>query len=418
MFAQLRGFVIKDMSASPCDPASEDSSSVVSLAPRLSFEVSETREVSYVDLFERYYQENGLSEVDENSMASEHAHHYPVFMQNILERIEKYGQLAVRDDIARHTNAINSKDNEDTNLDAYYDLDDRFIDDEDVSPEIGDDSEFKNAVSSGFYVMDAEDYEPAKAQPPRKTPKKKPVPIKSKYKLQDFPKNVTACLVDIIKLYSDKKDKTNSSYPKGVKELFGKLGVKLAAGKADVEKVYALLAKISKQRPDALKIQVEKMTKQRLKKEIEKKLSTMLTELKENIKKNSPKWSQVAEKQRRILKHLRKLVDSSNEFEETYSKKKNLMVFEEEEKKVRETIRELYSKMKKGQNEANSVSNTPFTTPMKIIQHNYPILSPLQVELPLPKKMPPRNCIFDEPPEYREEDFLLVVEEEGESIAS
>ena len=135
----------------------------------------------------------------------------------------------------------------------------------------------------------------------------------------------------------------------------------------------------------------------------------------------------LGEKRQRLLRAIEsesvyslmtRLVDSTNEFEETYSKKKNLMVFEEEEKKVRETIRELYSKMKKAQNEANSVSNTPFATPMKIIQQNYPVLSPLHAELPLPKKMPPRNCVFDEPPEYREEDFLLQVEEEGESIAS
>lgn len=64
------------------------------------FNPKESKIVSYVSLFDNYCRENSIS--DSSSDESEESHSYPVFMQNLFERLEKYGTLAQTHKIGQH----------------------------------------------------------------------------------------------------------------------------------------------------------------------------------------------------------------------------------------------------------------------------------------------------------------------------
>lgn len=81
-------------------------------------------------------------------------------MQNIIERLEKFGKLAVMADVARRRNKKRRKTGTDTEegCEDFYDLDDEFIDDGDEPSEDGSETDFSRAEKEGFFMLPAAKY--------------------------------------------------------------------------------------------------------------------------------------------------------------------------------------------------------------------------------------------------------------------
>lgn len=212
-------------------------------APRIPLPRDFCANHSYVDLFEAFAQEHDL-QVEE---AQDHpsAHHYPVIMQSMITRLEKYGRLANMRDLARHSRSVRGRktkpeepahsgsDEESDPNDRYYDLDDAFIAPEDCDPDKENEADFDEALAEGHYALRADLYVPQPSRPPSVTQKRKPksapvtAPVGRKRKaraMSAYPDEIRKKLFALKELYEKNKQETNPvAYPKGAKKLIGEI---------------------------------------------------------------------------------------------------------------------------------------------------------------------------------------------------
>mmetsp|Transcript_27645 Transcript_27645/g.49914 ORF Transcript_27645/g.49914 Transcript_27645/m.49914 type:complete len:386 (-) Transcript_27645:1802-2959(-) len=218
------------MSVDAEKPEDSDSSVELRWAPRISVSFDDSYNLSYVDLLESYYSSKDLEFPSETSSDSAE-HHYPLLLQSINERLEKYGQLAIVKDVAMRSKAPERKLSvqapEDPNnpkkrkktlyMEAdenFYDLSDRFIDDRGLNEDVFSEKEFEQAISDGFYMIDAKDL---KKKPKKNKPKSK------KEGNEGIPKPAQKCLTRLRKLYDNKTSNTANYFPKGVQEILKSL---------------------------------------------------------------------------------------------------------------------------------------------------------------------------------------------------
>lgn len=210
------------MSADREQSEDSESSAEVRWAPHLEVSLEESRNISYVDLLEAHYSSKDLEFPSETSSDSAE-HHYPLLLQSINERLEKYGHLAIVKDVAMRSKAPDRKlpvqVPEDPNnpkkrkktlyMEAdenFYDLSDKFIDDKELHDDKFSEKEFNDALDEGFYVLSASDL------------KKKRKKGKSKVKkevCEVFPAPISRALRKLAKLYVNKTNSTMNYFPKG-----------------------------------------------------------------------------------------------------------------------------------------------------------------------------------------------------------
>ena len=213
--------------------------------PRIPLPNDLTANHSYVDLFEAYAQEHDLQVEEAQNLRS--AHHYPVIMQSMISRLEKYGRLANMRDLARHSRTsrgrkakpeepVNSgsEDGSDPN-DRYYDLDDAFIAPEDCDPDKENEADFEEALAEGHYMLRADFYVPQPSRPPSITQKRKPAQKpaagsgtmgrKRKARaMSAYPDEIRKRLFALKEIYEKNKQETSVvAYPKGALKIIGEI---------------------------------------------------------------------------------------------------------------------------------------------------------------------------------------------------
>jgi ribosomal protein L13 len=200
---------------------SEDSESESDLrvAPRLPISLEDSRNMSYVDLIESYYTSRDM-EFPSDTGSDSAEHHYPLLLQSINERLEKYGQLAIVTDVAMKSKAperqLTMPESEDPNLpkkrkmrkfmdadENYYDLSDKFIDDRGLNEDHFSEKEFYESIEDGFYMLKnlKQKHKATRSKTPRKEDEVA-VPIRR-------------ALAKLKKLYLKKPSNSLNHFPKG-----------------------------------------------------------------------------------------------------------------------------------------------------------------------------------------------------------
>ena len=348
---------------------------------RIFFKLTEKKEVSYKDLYEKFLNENGVNNEESSPEESESENYsYPAFMQRIIERLDKYGQLALREQIGIHKsdprkkrkvsedlneklegNEKSGSEESEDSCELYYDLSDNFIDDSDLAQNgNAEESDFQLALNQGFYTVDFEEYKEIQKKlnkNPQKTPRKKNTERKESTPKIDFKKKkeVNIDHLDIIVkelleklkvLYETKRKEGNAApFPKGSAELLEKLVQIIDQNpQADYEGLYNFISQTSGQSPENVKVQFEKLRSKFEKSKTQSEYKKKVQLFKKKVANSSFQWNPEAQQElRRILSQLYNNVSLTNASLGSRSKKnsKPLVVFEEEEEKLIQEVKKL-----------------------------------------------------------------------------
>lgn len=345
---------------------SEVSEAIVLHQARLFFSLPEKRELSYKDLYDIFLKENGAISQSSSSEDSESENYsYPAFMQRIIERLDRYGQLANSEEIGMHKSdprkrrkieenlkentQENNEDKEESenSYEQYYDLSDDFIDDGDIKIQTGnEENEITKAINEGFFVLSIEDYAKSLPRTPKKT--KKVVKEKKEIVKVDFQKKLDVDIShlsdeikekveELRKLYEQKRKEGNPApFPKGSMPIFEKIIAILGPSVSDVENLYNNISSISKQTPESISIQFGKIRQKLEKNFLQLDYSRQVKVFKKKLQSSDLKWNLLLKTEFfQVLEALNKYVNSMNSPESQKGKKvKSLMVYAEEEGKL------------------------------------------------------------------------------------
>lgn len=369
-------------------PLLEDSAKAI----KLEFDINQIKEVSYVDLLESQIGPQKEPEEPE-SPYSDMDHSYPVFMQNILERLEKYGQLALTDQIGKHRKRPrkNSSLGGASELgDEYYDLDDHFIDDAEIQFQ-GNKQDFEKAEQEGFYTVSPCDIQLPKS--PKKPTKKKSqkkqaapeVVYKRKLNVNNLPDEPKNSVLDLKKIYEESKSKGNTTpFPKGANELLFKLGKTTKDNpNLDLEELAEIIGEVCNQKPQTMLRAMEKLLKQNDKNDAQKTFKhakdSFIKRIASEGKSENFSWNEAHRQElEQLFFYLKDLVDLTNEFNQKYFKKSPT------EPSLETRQEKLIGEVKK----ANSKLQT-----IDLLAKN------------LPLSLPEKSVQFEKTPSYEEKDF-------------
>jgi hypothetical protein len=168
-------------------------------------------------MLEAYYEANGIHPSDTPPVTKLSS----AYVQDAMERLERYGSLAFLEDIAKHGNS-----------EEFYDLDDEFlVPDGDV--ETGTQEGFQKALDDGFYVLQ---FAELKIEPEESVvntsevvlaPKQSVNKTKSKDKQPILSTKVSRILAQIHILYNSAPNLTPISFPKASYKLLDSLGFQI-----------------------------------------------------------------------------------------------------------------------------------------------------------------------------------------------
>lgn len=359
---------------------------------RIFFSFANTREVSYKDLFDSFLKANGVEDLTSSSEESESENYsYPAFMQRIIERLDKYGQLALREQIGKHKNepkkkrkvsesedldvAQNNEKNEknegeeasessEDSCELYYDLSDNFIDDTDIlQNNNADEGDLKRSIKDGFEVVTLDHAEKIfgkkNKRPQQKTPKKAKEKNETvKIEFQKKPEvdighldvGIKNLLDELRALYESKRKEGNAApFPKGSVEILEKTAKLMEDKSVNYEGVYNNISIISGQMLENVKNQFDKIKQKAQKSRIMSEYKKKLQVFKKKIQSTSLEWSQDLRSDfLDILDRLKQSVVLTNEgISSSKSKKKPLLIYDEEEKKLTQEIKKLNPKLEK-----------------------------------------------------------------------
>ena len=340
-------------------------------APRIPLPSDLSASLSYVDLFDAYAQEHDLQVEETQNHAS--AHHYPVIMQSMITRLEKYGRLANMRDLARHSRstrgrktkpeepANSSSDEGSDPNDRYYDLDDAFIAPEDCDPDKENEADFDEALAEGHYTLPAYLFTPQPSRPPSLTQKRKPVqrpaagsgPVGRKRKaraMSAYPDEIRKRLFALKEIYEKNKQETNAvAYPKGALKIIGEILVEMLND--EVRSIQSIertelcltLSEISEQSLARIEKIVEKQLLVNEKTRAANQFSTDSKKLKSLINSECrtprPSWTDPLKEALAVCKSsLEANVCKTNEFNSGYNKKRGSLALQDEEKKLERDV--------------------------------------------------------------------------------
>lgn len=340
-------------------------------APRIPLPRDLTANHSYVDLFEAYAQEHDLQVEEVQNHSS--AHHYPVIMQSMITRLEKYGRLANMRDLARHSRSSrgrktkpeeplhsSSDEGSDPN-DRYYDLDDAFIAPEDCDPDKETEGDFDTALSEGHYVLPASLFVPQPSRPASLTQKRKPSqraaagsgPVGRKKKaraVSAYPEEIKKRLFALQEMYEKNKQETNVvAYPKGALKIIGEILVEMLNDEVcDMQSIERTelcltLSEISDQSLTRIEKIVEKQLLVNEKAKAGNQFAADAKRLKSLINAEcrtlKPSWTDPLKDALAVCKlSLEANVRKTNEFNSGYNKKRGSLAFQDEEKKLEKDV--------------------------------------------------------------------------------
>jgi hypothetical protein len=354
--------------------SSEEEVSVKSIElpqARLFFDLTEKKEVSYKDLYQSFLEKNGVHDSEGSSDESESENYsYPAFMQRIIERLDKYGQLASLDQIGMHKNdprkkrKIEEKEDNAENLnenpeqeesedicDMYYDLSDNFIDDTDLQNGNNDESDISKAINEGFYTLTTEEYLKSLPKTPKKSKKSKEKKETPKVDFQKKPdvdishlsKEIKDKLDELRKLYEQKRKEGNTApFPKGTAQILEKIVPLIENTPMDLESMFNNISSMSSQNTDSVKVQFEKTKKKIEKNAVYNKYLGLMKTLKKKIT-TDVKWNNNLRGELcTVLDALEKYVNVSNNSSGPRGKKNlPLLNYSDEEKKIINELKKL-----------------------------------------------------------------------------
>jgi len=361
-------------------------------AVKLEFDINQTKEVSYVDLLESQIGPQKEPEEPE-SPYSDMDHSYPVFMQNILERLEKYGQLALTDQIGKHR----KRPRKSSSLggasevgDEYYDLDDHFIDDAEIQFQ-GDKQDFERAEEEGFYTASPCDIQLPKSpkKPTKKKPQKKPaapeVTYKRKLKVDNLPDEPKNSIFELKKIYDESKSKRNTTpFPKGASELLYKLGKAAKDNPSlNLEELAEMIGEVCNQKPQTMMRAMEKLVKQNDKNDAQKTFKhakdSFIKRIASESKSENFSWNEAHKQElEQLFFYLKDFVDLTSEFNQKYLKKSP------NEPSLEKKQQELIDQVKKANSKLENID---------LLARN------------LPLSFPKKSVQFEKTPSYEEKDF-------------
>ena len=359
---------------------------------RIFFSLPTLKEVSYKDLFDSFLKANGVEDLTSSSEESESENYsYPAFMQRIIERLDKYGQLALREQIGKHKSepkkkrkvseseeldvAQNNEKNDknegeegsessEDSCELYYDLSDNFIDDTDIlQNNNADEGDLKKSIREGFGVFSIEEadkiFGKKNKRPQQKTPKKTKEKTENvKIEFQKKPEvdighldvGIKNLLDELRALYESKRKEGNAApFPKGSVEILEKTAKLMEDKSVNYEGVYNNISIISGQMLENVKNQFDKIKQKAQKSRVMIEYKKKLQVFKKKIQSASLEWSQDLRSDfLDILDRLKQSVSLTNEgISSSKSKKKPLLIYDEEEKKVTQEIKKLNPKLEK-----------------------------------------------------------------------
>lgn len=407
---------------------SEGSVEAVVKATRFSLILSKSRFFSYADLLEEGQKENE-QEISASSSTSRYPEHdFPVFMQNILERLEKYGQLAPRKDIGFHSKSRkHEKSNEfesegqECEEDAFidnYDLDDKFIDDGEINCESGHEEEFDKDFK--FYVeTDVKNITNLPQKRPRKPAKKnKPkTPCKIDYQreisvnFENLPEAIKEQMVKLKGVYEDsrKNGAITKSMPKGVTAVLTEIYGLMRLNDIRANNLYKIIADMNSVKINVIERAMNKISKQKEKAESEKIYIELKNKLKDALviisKEDNFNWTDELRSQlRNVLASLQEFVIVHNEYQDLYIKKNPQKLKYEDEEKV--VVSELKNISNSRLDNVNLKDRIKRIVPEKISSTNSNMLLDLIIY--------PKIGKFFDSVEFNFEDFTSSADEEIE----
>jgi hypothetical protein len=379
--------------------------------PRIFFSLPDKREVSYKDLFDGFLQENGIEDVESSFEESESENFsYPAFMQRIIERLDKYGQLALREQIGKHKsdpkkkrkvsedidnlialpeNPEEDSESSEDSCELYYDLSDHFIDDTDlVQNNPAEENDFQKSLNQGFSVISKEEAEKIfgkKNQKPQpKTPKKQKEKNETpKIEFQKKPETDIGHLdvafknaLDELKvLYEAKRKEGNAApFPKGTALILEKMLKSMEDKNVNYEGVFNNVSIISGQNIENVKNQFEKLKQKGQKSKVFNEYKKKLQVFKKKVQNVNADWNnELRTEFFEILDRLQRNVNFTNETLDANKGKKNAkppLVYDDEEKKLIAELKKLNSKLEN------------IDLKQEIIEPSRPIKSELFAEIP------------------------------------
>lgn len=364
-----------DLDENSLEPVKE----IVLPQARIFFKLPEKKEVSYKDLYEKFLNDNGVNDAESSSEESESENYsYPAFMQRIIERLDKYGQLALREQIGMHKsdprkkrkvvedlddkpeeNGKSDSDDSENSCELYYDLSDNFIDDSDLAQNGNtEESDFQQALNQGFSTLEIEEYkEIIKKQTKtlQKTPRKKNTERKESTPKIDFQKkkevnidhldlSIKEILEKLKVLYENKRKEGNSApFPKGSAELLEILVQTMNQNPlADYEGLFNYISQLSGQSPENVKSHLEKLRSKTEKSKTQSEYKKKVQLFKKKASNNNFQWNHEAQQEFiKILLQLNTHITLTNASLGNRSKKnsKPLLIYEDEEKKLIQEIK-------------------------------------------------------------------------------
>ncbi|CAG9315118.1 unnamed protein product [Blepharisma stoltei] len=336
-------------------------------------DLSKNKVVSYASLVEEYNKEHDIS--DSSSDESEESHSYPVFMQGLIERLEKYGYLALSKKIGQHRSKIekidenfelntpmeehgesnenkNSQGNLEGSEESYssgsygvnenlYDLDDDFIDDEHEGHiSIDGEREFWNAEKEGYYVISAEEFHNLINNAPASKSQNIELKRKRSLDLENVPDKMKHLLEELDDIYDVKSQGgIATAYPRGAYNQIGKIGAMIQQDEdINSECIYKIIENISGLKISSIINTIEKYLLQMKKTEAKENWQSIMKTLKNklapiNRKRDSSQLEEINEKFKEVRDSLMKHVKIVNEFNEKYKRGSDQLDYLEEERR-------------------------------------------------------------------------------------
>lgn len=363
---------------------SKKSEPVVLPRARIFLKLTEKREVSYKDLYEKFLKENGVqvssNDSDESDESESEQYSYPAFMQRIIERLDKYGQLALREQIGMHKSdprkkRKTSEEVEETNenteeklydgpkesssdsensCELYYDLSDNFIDDSDLQQNGNNEEfDFQKALNEGFYIMSNEEYQKTIPKTPKKQkkPKEKRETPKVEFQrkldtdISHLSNEIKEKFEELKKLYENKRKEGNTApFPKGSAPILEKIVGMIDSGSADFESLFNNISLCSGQPVENVKSQFEKIRKKIDKHNAQSSYNKLLRLFKRKLANLDYKWNKDTHAEfLNILEALNRYVNVFNAALASRGGKKNkpLLSYNDEENKVITELKKL-----------------------------------------------------------------------------
>lgn len=329
---------------------------------KIELNLLKSQDFSYFDLYESYLETQGLmikSDSESSQIpSSKSCHVYPVFMKSIIERLEKYGQLAHIDDIGLtgRKRIKLDQENEDSVVDPslyFYDLDDKFIDDTEIQNNLSEtERDFEESNTAKFYVETDTSFVnnlKSTVKIPKKSKHKGLVVYKrdAKVDYENLPEEVRDMISKLKDSYNDSRQKGETTgFPKGSLLILSEIEIlreKLNINSKMIDRIVAQECKIKLKN---VKRAMEKLNLKAVKNKAYKSHKQALRNFENTISNESQKlnfsWSESNRRELLVLlQGFSKYVKIYNDFFEKYSKNPKKLSYELEEKKLIDHLKSL-----------------------------------------------------------------------------